>query len=163
MSSTFCLYGKNAVATAGYGSLRQSTAVYGSLRHSTTSLRQVYGSLQHFTAVYGILRHVYGSFFETFVSILLLLLYSIMMNNIEDWLAQVHGILQGNADGFKGSLVFGNAMPEQSTKAIVKLESAVEWRLITTTGYNDGGYITPPAVIWLRHRLGTDSVKDGHA
>jgi hypothetical protein len=52
------------------------------------------------------------------------------MDNIEDWLAQVHGILQGNADGFKGSLVFGNAMPEQSTKAIVKLESAVEWRLI---------------------------------
>jgi hypothetical protein len=61
-----------------------------------------------------------------------LLTFTIMMDNIEDWLAQVHGILQGNADGFKGRLVFGNAMPEQSTKAIIKLESAVEWRLINT-------------------------------
>ena len=61
-----------------------------------------------------------------FVSIWLLLLSSVMMDNIEDWLAQVHGILQGIADGFKSSLVFGNAMPEQSTKAIIKLESAVE-------------------------------------
>jgi hypothetical protein len=67
------------------------------------------------------------------VSILLLLLYSIMMNNIEDWLAQVHGILQGNADCFKSSLVFGNAIPEQSTKAIVKLESAVELLLTSAS------------------------------
>jgi hypothetical protein len=93
--------------TAIYGSLRHFTAAYGILRH-------VYGILRH---VYGILRHVCGSFFETFVSIwLLLLLLSVVMDNIEDWLAQVHGILQSNADGFKGSLVFGNAMPEQSTK-----------------------------------------------
>jgi hypothetical protein len=74
------------------------------------------------TAFYGILRHVCGSFFETFASIwLLLLLLSVVMDNIEDWLAQVHGILQSNADGFKSSLVFGNAMPEQSTKVIIKL------------------------------------------
>jgi hypothetical protein len=139
------VYGSLRHSTAFYGSLRQSTAIYDSLRQSTAiygTLRHVYGILRH---DYGILRHVYGSFFEAFVSIWLLLLYSIMMNNIEDWLAQVHGILRGNADGFKGSLVFDNAMPEQSTKAIVKLESAVEWRLINTTGYNDGGYITPPA------------------
>jgi hypothetical protein len=169
VSSTFCRYGKNAVATASYGSLRHSTAVYGNLRQSTAiydNLRQstaIYGNLRQSTAVYGTLRHVCGSFIEAFVSVWLLLLYSIMMYNIEDWLAQVHGILWGNADGFKGSLVFGNAMPEQSTKAIVKLESADEWRLINTTGHNDGGYITPPAVIWLRHRWGTDSVKDDHA
>jgi hypothetical protein len=28
----------------------------------------------------------------------------IMMDNIEDWLAQVHGVLQGNAGGFKAAL-----------------------------------------------------------
>jgi hypothetical protein len=125
--------------TASYGILRQSTAfygIYGILRHPTA----FYGTLRHFTApygilrqptafygmstaFYGILRHVYGilrhtrlrhlrGFFETFVSIWLLLTFIIMMDNIEDWLAQVHGILQGNADG---SLVCGNAMPEQST------------------------------------------------
>jgi hypothetical protein len=140
------IYGILQQSTAFYGILRHFTAFYGilrHLRHSTAAygiLRQAtafYGTLRHSTAAYGILRHVYGilrhtrlrhlrGFFETFDSIWLLLTFTIMMDNIEDWLAQVHGILQGNADGFKGSLVFGNAMPEQSTKAIVKLESAVE-------------------------------------
>jgi hypothetical protein len=154
------IYGILQQSTASYGILRHSTAFYGilrHLRHSTASygiLRHAtafYGTLRQPTAAYGILRHVYGilrhvygilrhtrlrhlrGFFETFVSIWLLLTFTIMMDNIEDWLAQVHGILQGNADCFKSSLVFGNAMPEQSTKAIVKLESAVEWRLINTT------------------------------
>jgi hypothetical protein len=140
-------------STTFYDNLRQPTTIYDILRQprqiydksttfydkSTTSLRQVYDILRHTR-----LRHLRG-FFETFASIRLLLTFTIMMDNIEDWLAQVHGILQGNADGFKNSLVFGNAMPEQSTEAIIKLESAVEWRLINTTGYNDGGYITPPA------------------
>jgi hypothetical protein len=44
--------------------------------------------------------------------------------------------------------VFGNGVPEQSTEASVNLESAVEWRLLNTTGYSDGGYTTPPAVIF---------------
>jgi hypothetical protein len=116
--------------TAFYSILRHSTARYGILRHSTA----FYGMSTAFygmsTAFYGILRHVYGilrhkrlrrprGFFETFVPIWLLLTHTIM--SIEDWLAQVHGILQGNADCFKSSLVFGNAMPEQSTKVVIKL------------------------------------------
>jgi hypothetical protein len=85
------------------------------------------------------LRHLRG-FSETFASIRLLLTVTIMMDNIEDWLAQVHGILQSNADGFKSSLVFGNAMPEQSTEASVNLESAAKhhrlqrWRLHNAAG-----------------------------
>jgi hypothetical protein len=84
-----------------YGSLRQCMAVYGSLRHvygtSTARLRHVYGTLRHTR-----LRHLRG-FFETFASIWLqlLLTFTIMMDNIEDWLAQVHGMLQGTADCFK--------------------------------------------------------------
>jgi hypothetical protein len=138
--------------TTFYDNLRQSTTHYDILRQirqvydksttfydkSTTSLRQVYDILRHTR-----LGHLRG-FFETFASIRLLLTFTIMMDNIEDWLAQVHGILRGNADGFKSSLVFGSAMPEQSTKAIVKLADKhhrpQRWRL------------TPPAVIWLRYR-----------
>jgi hypothetical protein len=123
-------------STTTYDNLRQPTTIYDNLRHSTTtttSLRQVYDILRHSTTslrqVYDNLQHTclehLRGFFETFASIRLLVTLTIMMDNIEDWLAQVHGILQGNADGFKGSLVFGNAMPEQSTKAIVKHESAV--------------------------------------
>jgi hypothetical protein len=116
------VYGILRHPTASYGilrHLRHSTASYGILRHSTA----LYGILRHSTAFYGILRHVYSilrhptarlrhlrrtrlrhlrGFFETFVSIrLLLLTFTIMINNIEDWLAQVHGILQGSADCFK--------------------------------------------------------------
>jgi hypothetical protein len=107
MSSTYCLRQSTAFhsnlrhPTASYGILRHSTAFtafYGILRHSTASygiLRHstaFYGSLRHSTAAYGILRHVYGilrhtrlrhlrGFFETFVSIwLLLLTFTIMMD-----------------------------------------------------------------------------------
>jgi hypothetical protein len=171
MSLTFCLqqstafYGILRHPTASYGILRHSTAFYGTLRHSTAA----YGILRH---VYGILRHVYGilwhtrlrhlrGFFESFVSIWKLWTFiTIMMDNIEDWLAQVHGILQGNADGFKGSLVFGNAMPEQSTKAIVKLESAVEWRL-TSVGQS-GGVWDGLAAFWsIGQRLGRSGGESG--
>jgi hypothetical protein len=87
--------------------------------------------------------------FLMFVSIWLLLLFSIMMDNITGWLAQFHGILQGNAGGFKSSLVFGNAMSEQSTKAIVKLESAVELLVGTSPIPNHDwselkGWLRPP-------------------
>jgi hypothetical protein len=118
--------------TTFYDNLRHSTTFYDILRHSTTNydiLRQPTAFYDKSTTFYDNLRHVYDilrlrhlrGFFETFASIRLLLLLSVVMDNIEDWLAQVHGILQGNADGFKGSLVFGNAMPEQSTESAVEL------------------------------------------
>jgi hypothetical protein len=135
MSSTFCL----RQSTAFYGILRHPTAfygIYGILRHPTA----FYGTLRHSTALYGILRQptafygmstafygmstaFYGILRHTsLLSIwLLLLTFTIMMDNIEDWLAQVHDILQGNADCFKSSLVLGNAMPERSTKVIINL------------------------------------------
>jgi hypothetical protein len=87
--------------TTTYDNLRHTTTFYDNLRQlrqvydksttfydkSTTSLRQVYDILRHTRQ-----SHLRG-FFETYASIrLLLLLYSIMMNNIEDWLAQVHGM-----------------------------------------------------------------------
>jgi hypothetical protein len=115
-----------------YGILRQPTTSTTCLRHVYDILRQVYDILRHTR-----LRHVRG-FFETFASIRLLLTFTIM-DNIEAWLPQVHGILQGNADGFQSSLVFGNAMPEQSTKAIIKLESAVELLLTSASSqFGDG-------------------------
>jgi hypothetical protein len=138
MSLTFD-YGRLRQSTTFYDILRQSTTIYDILRQSTT----IYDNLRHSTTTYDILRQVYDilrqpttrlrhlrlrhlrGFFETFASIRMLLTLTIMMGNIEDWLAQVHGILQGNAGGFKSSLVVGNAMLEQSTKAIIKLESAV--------------------------------------
>jgi hypothetical protein len=58
--------------------------------------------------------------------LLLLLPHPIMMNNVEDGLAQVHGVLQSNADSLKGILVLVGPMPEQSTHAIVEFEPAVE-------------------------------------
>jgi hypothetical protein len=58
--------------------------------------------------------------------LLLLLLHPIMMNDIQDGLAQVHGILQSNADSLKSVLVFVDPMAEQSTKAIIVLEPTVE-------------------------------------
>ena len=162
------LYGTLRHSTALYGTLRHATALYGTLRHATA----LYGTLQHATARYGTLRHAtarYGTlrhstarlqhlrgFFETFVSIWLLLTFTIMMHNIEDWLAQVHGILQGNADGFKSSLVFGNAMPEQSTKAIVKLETAVELLLTVETQASTTGTDAPTGRSLQRRRYSRD-------
>jgi hypothetical protein len=85
-----------------------------------------------------------------------------MMDNIEDWLAQVHGILQGNAGGFKSSLVFGNVMPEQST------ESAVELLLTSASsqfGDGSGGELDGRAAygtVW-RHFGRSGSELDGRA
>jgi hypothetical protein len=91
--------------TTIYDILRQPTTFYDNLRHSTTTygiLRQVYDILRQPTTrlrhVYDILRHTrlrhLRGFFETFTSIrLLLLTFTIMMDNIEDWLAQVHGLV----------------------------------------------------------------------
>jgi hypothetical protein len=149
--------------TTTYDNLRQPTTFYDIYDMSTTSLRQVYDILRHTRR-----RHLRG-FFETFASIrLLLLLLSVVMDNIEDWLAQVHGILQSNADGFKSSLVFGNAMPEQSTKAIVKLESAVKLLLTSASsqfGDGSGGELDGRAAygtVW-RHFGRSDSELDGRA
>jgi hypothetical protein len=65
MPSTFCCYGKNAIAMAFYGILRHSTVLYGILRHPT-AFYGIYGILRHpmaFYGIYGILRHfrvIYG-------------------------------------------------------------------------------------------------------
>jgi hypothetical protein len=50
----------------------------------------------------------------------------IMVNDVEDLLTQVHGVLQSNTDSLKGMLVLVDPMPEQSTQVIVELELAVE-------------------------------------
>jgi hypothetical protein len=77
-------------------------------------------------------------------------------------------ILQGNAGGFKSSLVFGNAMPEQSTKSIVKLELAVELLLTSASsqfGDGSGGELDGRAAygtVW-RHFVRSDGELDGRA
>jgi hypothetical protein len=98
-------------STTTNDNLRQPTTIYDNLRQSTTTydiLRQPTAFYDKSTTFYDNLRHVYDTsttftahtsaasagFFETFASIrLLLLTFTVMMNNIEDWLAQVHGMV----------------------------------------------------------------------
>ena len=55
-----------------------------------------------------------------------LLLFAVMMNNIKDRLAEIHGELQNYTDSLKGVvLVLVDTMSNQSMEGIVKLQPAI--------------------------------------
>jgi hypothetical protein len=112
--------------------LRQKCRNHVSLRH----LRQFchittnYDKLRQittFTTFSCYLRHFFYdlSLLSAFVLVLLLQPLPIMVN-VEDGLTQIHGVLQSNADSLKRVLVLVGPVPEQSTQAVIKFESAVE-------------------------------------
>jgi hypothetical protein len=106
-----------------YDNLVTFTTHYDKLQHITTHLRH----LRHFCYF----RHFFYdlSLLLAFVLQLVLLLRSllpIMVNDVEDGLTQVHGVLQSNADSLEGILVLVDPVPKQSTQAVVEFKPAVE-------------------------------------
>jgi hypothetical protein len=121
-----------------YDHLRPFSTIYDHLRTIYDNLQQsttIYDHQQQLRTIYNhvifYITDIYDIFHDpllllAFVLVLLLLPHPIMMNNVKDGLAQVHGVLQSNADRIKGILVLVSPMPEQSTQAIVEFELAVE-------------------------------------
>jgi hypothetical protein len=88
--------------------LRQFCHIYDTLRHITTH----YDKLRHITfttffVIYDIFSTIYRCFWRLSfnLSCCARSLLSIMVNDVEDGLTQVHGVLQSNTDSLKGILV----------------------------------------------------------